>query len=96
MSCTEIKYQLPNSFTSFGTAAVRTLAVSTMLCAMAGTAMAQQVPESDDPIRVALHEWTGGVFSAHLVVRILGEMGYNAETIPIDASGIYPALAAGD
>lgn len=55
-----------------------------------------ETPESNDPIRVALHEWTGGVFSAHLVVRILGEMGYNAEAIAIDASGIYPTLETGD
>jgi glycine betaine/proline transport system substrate-binding protein len=96
MSNSEIKHQLPKTLTGFGKTFARTLTASTVLCAMASTTLAQNVPESDDPIRVALHEWTGGVFSAELVVRILGEMGYNAETIPIDASGIYPALAAGD
>lgn len=91
----KIKHLLPESFTSFGTTLVRSSIVGVALCAIASPALAES-PESDDPIRVALHEWTGGVFSAHLVVRILGEMGYNAEAIPIDASGIYPALEAGD
>jgi glycine betaine/proline transport system substrate-binding protein len=90
-----INHLLPKSLASLGRTFTRSLSVGAALCAMASPTLAQ-APESDDPIRVALHEWTGGVFSAHLVVRILGEMGYNAEAIPIDASAIYPALATGD
>ena len=96
MSITNIKHKLPKTLTGFGRTLARSCTFSIALCAVASTTMAQQVPESDDPIRVALHEWTGGVFSAELVVRILGEMGYNAETITIDASGIFPALKTGD
>lgn len=96
MSNTQNKYELSTLMASMGKVAARSLVAGAALFAQSNATLAQGAPESDDPIRVALHEWTGGVFSAELAVRVLGEMGYNAETVPIDASGIFPALEAGD
>ena len=95
MFSTSIKKILPKSKSYVGLLMAAVLPISVSLTVMPSNAMAQ-TPESNDPIKVALHEWTGGVFTAQLMVRLLGEMGYNAEVIPIDASSIYPALESGD
>jgi glycine betaine/proline transport system substrate-binding protein len=76
-----------------------TVALAASLAVGAGypAARAQaEVPESNDPIRISLHDWTGSVFTSTLAARILGEMGYNVELIPIDASAVNSALESGD
>jgi glycine betaine/proline transport system substrate-binding protein len=38
-----------------------------------------EVPESSDPIKLALNEWTGQVITTHVAGEILKRMGYNVE-----------------
>ncbi len=51
-------------------------------------AMAQNVPESDEPITLAMLEWTGQHISAKIAGNILEEMGYNVEYV---TAGSYPS-----
>lgn len=75
------------------------LALTAVLAIGAGfpaTRALADVPESNDPIRISLHDWTGSVFTSTLAARVLGEMGYNVELIPIDAAAVNSALESGD
>ncbi len=49
------------------------------------------VPESPDPIKIAVNEWTGQVLSANIAAEILKKMGYNVELV---IAGALPQLAA--
>ena len=56
------------------------------------TANAQAaVPESSDPVKLAMNEWTGQHISTHVVGEILKRMGYNVEYV---TAGYYPQLQA--
>lgn len=48
-------------------------------------------PESTDPIRIAVNEWTGQVLSANIAGELLKKMGYNVEMV---IAGALPQLAA--
>lgn len=52
---------------------------------------AAEVPESTDPIRIAVNEWTGQVLSANIAGAVLKKMGYNVELV---IAGALPQLAA--
>ena len=49
------------------------------------------VPESDDPIKLAINEWTGQHISTHVAGEILKRMGYNVEYV---TAGYYPQMQA--
>ncbi len=55
------------------------------------TAAMAEVPESTDPIRIAVNEWTGQVLSANIAGAVLQKMGYNVEMV---IAGALPQLAA--
>jgi glycine betaine/proline transport system substrate-binding protein len=44
-------------------------------------ALAQEVPESPDPIVLAIHEWTGQHVTTYIAGHILENMGYNVEYV---------------
>jgi len=58
---------------------------------MAAPASAGTVPESTDPIKIAINEWTGQHITAHVAGEILKRMGYNVEYV---TAGYYPQLTA--
>jgi glycine betaine/proline transport system substrate-binding protein len=58
---------------------------------VAPPAIAQNVPESADPIKLALNEWTGQHISTKVAGELLKKMGYNVEYI---TAGYYPQLSA--
>lgn len=50
--------------------------------ALVGANAAQAVvPESDDPIKLAIAEWTGAVITTHIAGEVLKKMGYNVEYV---------------
>ena len=64
---------------------------------VAGQALfAGNVPESDDPIKVTIQDWTGQHFSTHVAAGLLKEMGYNVEIVVSDAITQHPAIASGN
>ena len=55
---------------------------------------ASSYPESDDPIKVTIQDWTGQHFSTHVAAGLLKEMGYNVEIVVSDAITQHPAIAS--
>lgn len=58
---------------------------------LAPPASAQNVPESDDAIKLAINEWTGQHISTHVAGGILRRMGYTVEYV---TAGYYPQMTA--
>jgi glycine betaine/proline transport system substrate-binding protein len=64
------------------------------LSALAGTALAQA--ESDDPIRMTLHDWTGQLITTQLMGSVLEEAGYTVEYVQADYLAQFAGLRTGD
>ena len=61
-----------------------------------GNAAAGNVPESDDPIRVVVNDWTGQHISTYIAGTLLKKMGYNVEYVTAGALPQHPGLAQGN
>ena len=59
--------------------------------AFIGPARGGEIPESQDPIKVILHDWTGQIVVAKVSGEILVRMGYNVEYV---TSPMVPAMNA--
>ena len=57
---------------------------------------AQSIPESDEPIKLAMNEWTGAHISTAVAGEVLKRMGYNVEYVTAGYYPQIPAIAAGD
>ena len=55
-----------------------------------------EVPESKDPIRLTLNDWTGQFLSTELMGWVLQSMGYNVEYVQADYLAQFAGLEAGD
>ena len=74
----------------------RTFAAIAMAATMAtGTALAD-VPESDDPIKVILNDWTGQHVSTKIAGELLKKMGYNIEYVSAGALPQHAGLQQGN
>ncbi len=62
-----------------------------LLVGVAATAGAQSIPESDEPIKLAMNEWTGQHVSTVVAGETLKRMGYNVEYV---TAGYYPQVTA--
>lgn len=62
---------------------------------LAGGASAQNVPESDDAIVIAINEWTGQHISARVAGEVLTRMGYNVEYVTAGVLPMANAIADG-
>ncbi len=58
---------------------------------LAAPAGAGTVPESTDPIKIAINEWTGQHITANVAGEFLKRMGYNVEFV---TAGYYPQMTA--
>ncbi|MFQ5984445.1 MAG: ABC transporter substrate-binding protein [Alphaproteobacteria bacterium] len=54
------------------------------------------VPESKDPIKIILNNWTSQVVLANVTGELLKKMGYNVELVPSDNQLQYAGMANGD
>ncbi|MEL7282097.1 MAG: ABC transporter substrate-binding protein [Pseudomonadota bacterium] len=63
---------------------------------MAATTAQADVPESDEPIKFMIGDWTSIALQAEIMQIILQTYGYNTETVAADDSGRYPGFEAGD
>ena len=72
------------------------MAASTLAAAAAGTALAQDIPESSDPIKVVLNDWTGQLFSSNVAGLLLQEMGYTVEYVSAGALPQHVGLQNGN
>jgi glycine betaine/proline transport system substrate-binding protein len=60
------------------------------------TSMAAGVPESDEPIKFMIADWTSIGLQAEIMTLILRTSGYNTKMVVADDSGRYPGFEAGD
>jgi glycine betaine/proline transport system substrate-binding protein len=74
--------------TGIGAAAIAALA-------LAGSAFGE-VPESKDPIKLTIHDWTGQYITTHIMGRVLEEMGYTVEYVQADYIAQFAGLESGD
>lgn len=61
------------------------------LVAGAPAATAASIPESDDPIVLSIHEWTGQHITAYIAGHILERMGYTVEYV---TAAVLPSATA--
>lgn len=64
------------------------------LAALPGGATA--APESPDPIKITLHDWTGQLITSKLMGEVLKKAGYNVEYVPADYLAQFTGLESGD
>lgn len=73
-------------------------AIMAAACAAALTipAQAASIPESTDPIILAINEWTGQHVTTHIAGEILKRMGYKVEFVTASYTPQFAAIEAGD
>ncbi|MFT5706095.1 MAG: glycine betaine/proline transport system substrate-binding protein [Oceanospirillaceae bacterium] len=76
---------------SIGIAAALSLPIS-----MLSSASYAAVPESQDPIKIAVNEWTGQHLSANITAAIFRKMGYTVELVTAGGLPQFIALAQGE
>jgi glycine betaine/proline transport system substrate-binding protein len=59
-------------------------------------APAMAAPESTDPIRITLHDWTGQLITSQLMAEVLKKAGYNIELVTADYLAQFAGLETGD
>lgn len=73
-----------------------TLVATTGLAALAAAGPARAAPESNDPIRLTLHDWTGQLITTHIMGEVLKQAGYNVEYVQADYLAQFAGLKTGD
>ncbi len=73
---------------------VGALAGAVACLAVAGTAMAE--PESKDPIKLTLHDWSGQLITTNIMAEVLKNGGYNVELVQADYLAQFTGLKTGD
>ncbi|HKY96021.1 MAG TPA: ABC transporter substrate-binding protein [Kiloniellales bacterium] len=67
------------------------------LAAFAAASPAQAaVPESNDPIKLTLHDWTGQLITTTIMGEVLKSMGYTVEYLQADYLAQFAGLETGD
>lgn len=61
-----------------------------------GLGLAQAEPESGDPIKLTLHDWTGQLITTNLMAEVLKKAGYNVELVQADYLAQFAGLETGD
>lgn len=55
-----------------------------------------QAAESQDPIKLTIHDWTGQYVTTHIMGEVLKTMGYNVEYVQADYLAQFSGLESGD
>ena len=72
----------------FKTFVVTSLAAILLISVNVKPVKANSIPESDDPIKLAIYEWTGQHIASYIAGHILEDMGYNVEYV---TAGTFPS-----
>lgn len=63
---------------------------------LSGPSAALAEPESNDPIKLTLHDWTGQLITTNIMAEVLKKAGYNVELVPADYLAQFAGLKTGD
>lgn len=58
--------------------------------------VAAEVPESDDPIKIAINDWSSQYVNSYIVGGILERLGYDVEYVQADYFAQFAGLESGD
>ena len=75
---------------------MKKLGVSLLALAVAGSAHAADMGATDEPIKLAINEWTGQHVTTHVAGEMLKAAGYNVEYVTAGMMNQFQALADGD
>lgn len=69
---------------------------TTALCLMASSVSAADLGAVDEPIKLAINEWTGQHISTHIAGRMLEAAGYKVEYVTAGYQNMWEAMAEGE
>jgi len=78
------------------TNALRSLAAALAAGAVVAATPALAEPESQDPIKITLHDWTGQLITSNIMGEVLKAAGYNIEYVVADYIAQFAGLGTGD
>jgi glycine betaine/proline transport system substrate-binding protein len=78
------------------TNALRSLAAALAAGAVVAAGPALAEPESQDPIKITLHDWTGQLITSNIMGEVLKAAGYNIEYVVADYIAQFAGLGTGD
>lgn len=64
--------------------------------ALLASAPASAAPESKDPIKLTINDWTGQYINTHIMGEVLKHMGYNVKYVQADYLAQFTGLESGD
>ncbi len=73
----------------------RAAAAGVLALAFAAPAAAE-APESDEPIKLTLHDWSGQYITTTIMGNVLKSMGYNVEYVQADYLAQFAGIETGD
>ncbi|MEY8841153.1 glycine betaine ABC transporter substrate-binding protein, partial [Cribrihabitans sp. XS_ASV171] len=75
---------------------MKTLTLGLAAATLAGSAMAAEMGAVDEPIKLAINEWTGQHITTRVAGRMLEEAGYEVEYVTAGMLNQFQAIADGD
>lgn len=75
---------------------LKSFCLAAALMAASSAATLAAAPESTDPIKIAINEWTGQHISAQITGELLKKMGYNVEYVTAGAVPQFAAISQGN
>ncbi|WP_372884106.1 ABC transporter substrate-binding protein [Shimia sp.] len=72
------------------------LSALTLTAALSGAAVAADLGATDEPIRLAINEWTGQHVTTHVAAEMLRAAGYKVEFVTAGMLNQFQAIADGD
>jgi len=79
-----------------GTALKGLAAAAALSAALGLSGAAGAAPESTDPIKLTIHDWTGQYVTTHIMGEVLQRAGYNIEYVQADYIAQFAGLETGD
>ena len=75
---------------------LKALILASILAFLSYAPTAGAQAESEDPIKITWHDWTGQFITATLIGEMLKSMGYSVEYVPADYIAQFVGLESGD
>lgn len=71
---------------------LKNAAVTAALAAGLAIGSAAHAVESEDPIKLTIHDWTGQYITTHIMGEVLERMGYNVKYVQADYIAQFAGL----
>lgn len=75
---------------------IASIMAMTMGGAFAGVASASEMPESEEPIKLAVNNWTGAAITTRLAGGVLERVGYEVDYVNAGYNAQFSAITQGD